>query len=71
MTRENIGVVLENGKYHFYVDEITGNFLCKRYDSPWRCLAGDKAVYSLFMALIDELDKNKTSHPSREGKGTE
>lgn len=47
MAEEKKGVVLGDGKYHFYLDQ-RGVLCCDRHGSKWREFLGDHAVHLLF-----------------------
>jgi len=48
-------IILENGKYRFYVkDDI---LCCDRYGEPWRDFIGDKAVHALFQECLEREEK--------------
>ena len=53
-------VILEDGKYRFYMKEHT--LYCDRYGEPWRDFCGDSAVWLLFDKCLDlrkELAENR------------
>ncbi len=59
-----MSIILCDGKYEFYRDEITGNLLCKRYDSHWLAFVRDKAITALYeyaLALQDQEKKETTA----------
>ena len=52
-------VILDNGKYKFYLDE-NRILVCDRYDHVrWRIFVGDKAIYSLFVEVEELQEENK------------
>jgi hypothetical protein len=64
-------VVLENGKYTFYINPIDHKLRCDRYGTPWREFDGDKAVYALFDALRDALSQPQGVAPAETVKWRE
>lgn len=48
-----MSIKLCDGKYEFYIDDVTGRFMCKRYDSSWRDFVGDKAVHALYEHALE------------------
>lgn len=55
--KEEKKLIIENGKYTFYIDE-NNRFKCDRYnDKRWRDFTGDKAVYCLFYEALKNKQK--------------
>lgn len=52
-------LILENGKYHFHLDE---NYIlkCYRNGEEWRDFIGDKAIYALFLHAVELQDRIDT-----------
>ena len=51
-------IILENGKYRFYVEDYC--LKCARYkDKKWRTFIGNNAVFSLFARCLELEQKFK------------
>ncbi len=46
-------IILEDGKYRFYVHLDDSTLLCDRHGETWRDFIGDKAVSALFTRCLD------------------
>lgn len=58
-------VILEDGKYTVTFDESTGKLSAKRYNQPWRDLAGDNLVLAMLQEIVrlrELVDKVEYNH---------
>lgn len=61
-------LMLEDGKYCFYLHEKTGTVYCDRYGKGWRIFTGDKAISALFAYAHDMKNKLEEKELQNESK---